>query len=114
MILNFYFIVMYTSPLLITFSFAVKDMSKVAGPLGTSVHQVPHAAVNHDLISFRQALPIWPKKDEIINLINSNQVVVISGDTGSGKTTQVTCFPDRASGFCLYSQFWTPTNISIL
>jgi HrpA-like RNA helicase len=51
--------------------------------------QVPHAAVSQDLLSFRKALPIWLMRDDIVHLINSNQVVLISGDTGSGKTTQV-------------------------
>jgi hypothetical protein len=86
---------MYTSPIVIKFSFTVKDMSKVVGPLGIGVPQVPHAAVNQELLPFRQALPIWSMRDEIMNFINSNQVVVISGDTGTGKTTQVTCFPHK-------------------
>lgn len=37
----------------------------------------------------RQALPIFQKKDAIIDLIEKNQFVVISGPTGCGKTTQV-------------------------
>ncbi|PNF38747.1 putative ATP-dependent RNA helicase YTHDC2, partial [Cryptotermes secundus] len=70
----------------------VKDVNKVMGPLGISVPHVPHGAVNQELLPFRQALPIWSVREEIMNLINSNQVVVISGDTGSGKTTQVPQF----------------------
>jgi len=34
-------------------------------------------------------LPITRHRDKIIRLIESNQVVIISGSTGSGKTTQV-------------------------
>jgi HrpA-like RNA helicase len=66
------------------------------GPLGIGFPQLPHAAVNQELLPFREVLPIWPMRDEIMNLINSNQVVVVSGDTGSGKTTQVTCLPDKS------------------
>lgn len=40
----------------------------------------------------RQNLPAWAKKDEIVQCIISNQVVVISGDTGCGKSTQVPQF----------------------
>ncbi len=38
---------------------------------------------------FDQALPITAKKDEIIEAISKNRVVIISGETGSGKTTQI-------------------------
>ncbi|MFC1812913.1 DEAD/DEAH box helicase, partial [Thermodesulfobacteriota bacterium] len=37
-------------------------------------------------------LPIFSKKDEIINLISKHPVVIISGETGSGKTTQIPKF----------------------
>ena len=38
---------------------------------------------------FRQRLPSWSMKDALLSAIASNQVVVISGETGCGKTTQV-------------------------
>ena len=53
------------------------------------IPQVPHTTVNQALLPFRQALPIWLMRDEIVSLINSNQVMLICGDTGCGKTTQV-------------------------
>lgn len=37
----------------------------------------------------REKLPVNTKKEEILNAIATNQVVLISGDTGCGKTTQV-------------------------
>jgi len=55
------------------------------------VRQVPPAAVNPELLPFREALPIWPLKDDILNAIDRHQMVLIGGDTGSGKTTQVKC-----------------------
>jgi hypothetical protein len=61
------------------------------------IPQVPHATVNQELLPFRQALPIWSRRDEIVSLINSNQVVLICGDTGSGKTTQVKCCQIKVS-----------------
>ena len=39
--------------------------------------------------SFPEALPITARKDEIIDAIINNQVVVLAGETGSGKTTQI-------------------------
>ncbi|XP_038624544.1 ATP-dependent DNA/RNA helicase DHX36 [Tachyglossus aculeatus] len=41
---------------------------------------------------FREKLPSYRMQKELVNLINSNQVTVISGETGCGKTTQVTQF----------------------
>ncbi|WP_251359943.1 ATP-dependent RNA helicase HrpA [Kangiella sp. TOML190] len=40
-------------------------------------------------ISFDQALPICQKKEEIADLIQNHQLVVVAGETGSGKTTQI-------------------------
>jgi ATP-dependent helicase HrpA len=40
-------------------------------------------------ISYPPELPITSRKDEIVSAIRSHQVVVISGETGSGKTTQI-------------------------
>src|SRR3954447_9623029 len=44
--------------------------------------QVPH-------ISYAPDLPITARKDDIVAAIRANQVVVIAGETGSGKTTQI-------------------------
>lgn len=40
-------------------------------------------------ISFPESLPVAEKAKEIAQLIQHNQVVVIAGETGSGKTTQL-------------------------
>lgn len=37
----------------------------------------------------RRKLPAYARRDDILDAINNNQVVVISGETGCGKTTQV-------------------------
>jgi ATP-dependent RNA helicase DHX36 len=44
------------------------------------------------MMEFRQKLPSWEKQEEILELIRENQVVVLSGETGCGKTTQVPQF----------------------
>ncbi|KAB1203687.1 putative pre-mRNA-splicing factor ATP-dependent RNA helicase [Morella rubra] len=38
----------------------------------------------------RQSLPIYKLKKELIQAVHENQVLVVIGETGSGKTTQVT------------------------
>src|SRR6056297_1377427 len=45
------------------------------------------AAVSHSA-----ELPITAKAEEIISAIRNNQVLIISGETGSGKTTQIPKF----------------------
>uniref|UniRef100_A0A8U8B8S8 Helicase ATP-binding domain-containing protein n=1 Tax=Geospiza parvula TaxID=87175 RepID=A0A8U8B8S8_GEOPR len=37
----------------------------------------------------RRALPIFPFRDELVAAVAQHQVLVIEGETGSGKTTQI-------------------------
>ena len=48
-----------------------------------------HRAASVPKITYPPALPISQRKDEIIAAIRNNQAVVIAGETGSGKTTQI-------------------------
>jgi ATP-dependent helicase HrpA len=43
-------------------------------------------------ITYPKGLPITEKREEIINKIRDNQVIILSGETGSGKTTQIPKF----------------------
>ena len=38
----------------------------------------------------RQSLPIFKLKDQLVQAISDNQVLIVIGETGSGKTTQIT------------------------
>ena len=40
-------------------------------------------------ITFPESLPVSAKRDEIAAAIEANQVVIVCGETGSGKTTQL-------------------------
>ncbi|XP_017758486.1 PREDICTED: putative ATP-dependent RNA helicase DHX57 [Eufriesea mexicana] len=40
----------------------------------------------------REMLPAWLKMDEILEIVHKNQVIIISGETGCGKSTQVPQF----------------------
>ena len=40
-------------------------------------------------ITYDESLPVAARADEIIKAIQENQVVIIAGETGSGKTTQL-------------------------
>ncbi|XP_048318290.1 DExH-box ATP-dependent RNA helicase DExH5, mitochondrial [Ziziphus jujuba] len=44
------------------------------------------------MLEFRRSLPAYKEKDAVLAAISQNQVVIISGETGCGKTTQIPQF----------------------
>lgn len=42
-----------------------------------------------EVITYPEELPVSERRDDIMNAIRDNQVVIIAGETGSGKTTQI-------------------------
>ena len=46
----------------------------------------------YDILSKRKTLPVWLQKREFIEKLNSSQTMILVGETGSGKTTQVPQF----------------------
>eukprot|EP00057_Strongylocentrotus_purpuratus_P028270 XP_011682744.1 PREDICTED: putative ATP-dependent RNA helicase DHX57 [Strongylocentrotus purpuratus] len=44
------------------------------------------------MLERREALPAWKEQDNILDTLSKNQVLVVSGSTGCGKTTQVPQF----------------------
>src|SRR5574344_83529 len=44
---------------------------------------------NVPTLKYEESLPVASKREEIIKAIKENQVVIIAGETGSGKTTQL-------------------------
>jgi ATP-dependent helicase HrpA len=62
------------------------------GPAGDASVEDPRAARRRALvpaISYPEQLPVSAARDEIAAAIRSSQVVVVAGETGSGKTTQL-------------------------
>ncbi|KAK9803444.1 hypothetical protein WJX73_001656 [Symbiochloris irregularis] len=49
----------------------------------------------------RRFLPVYESRDELLHVIRENQVVVIVGETGSGKTTQMTQYLHE-DGYTMY------------
>ena len=46
----------------------------------------------HTIYQQRQKLPVWQFLDKVEGLVRSNRVIVLEGETGSGKTTQIPQF----------------------
>lgn len=59
------------------------------GQLTHGAPSIPPPAVYNELIPFRMTLPIWYLRDNLIETIVTNQVTIVCGETGSGKTTQL-------------------------
>ncbi|XP_078524019.1 ATP-dependent DNA/RNA helicase DHX36 isoform X3 [Lissotriton helveticus] len=60
--------------------------------LKTDLHKKRTTSRYLEMQRFRQKLPSFAMREEITTVINNNQVTVLSGETGCGKTTQVTQF----------------------
>ncbi|KQC07062.1 MAG: hypothetical protein APR62_07090 [Smithella sp. SDB] len=74
----------------------VKDEKSVLGKLDYLKRISDHSTAryrnrkqNATAVQFLQNLPIIAKKKEIIESVRNNQVTIITGETGSGKTTQI-------------------------
>ncbi|PPS98252.1 Pre-mRNA splicing factor ATP-dependent RNA helicase [Cryptosporidium hominis] len=48
----------------------------------------PYSNKYYELRKFRKSLPAWSERKTFCKLVKKNQVVILVGDTGSGKTTQ--------------------------
>ncbi|XP_013406683.1 pre-mRNA-splicing factor ATP-dependent RNA helicase DHX16 [Lingula anatina] len=47
----------------------------------------------------RKSLPIWPFREDLLKAVETYQVLIIEGETGSGKTTQIPQYLHEA-GYC--------------
>ena len=46
----------------------------------------------YKLLKKRKSLPVWSSRKQILDLVEKNRIVIIQGETGSGKTTQIPQF----------------------
>ncbi|KAG1889185.1 pre-mRNA splicing factor [Suillus subluteus] len=77
-----------------------KGDSKFASHLKASTG-VSSFAKNRTLKEQREYLPAFACRDELLKVIRENQVVIVVGETGSGKTTQLAQFLYE-DGYCAY------------
>ncbi|KAJ8395601.1 hypothetical protein AAFF_G00030820 [Aldrovandia affinis] len=69
-----------------------QDKNRTSGRLNNGIPQVPQRRGPSDLDFFRHSLPVYERQEEIVKVIKENRVVLIVGETGSGKTTQIPQF----------------------
>ncbi|KAH8200147.1 hypothetical protein TruAng_005659 [Truncatella angustata] len=46
----------------------------------------------YNMLQFRMQLPMWAFREQVLDAVDQNQVVIICGETGCGKSTQVPSF----------------------
>jgi ATP-dependent helicase HrpA len=66
-----------------------KKLNRLKRILTLSNNRYHQRAQNIPTLRFPQDLPISAKKQDIIDSIKNNQITIITGETGSGKTTQI-------------------------
>lgn len=52
----------------------------------------PFSNKYHEILKTRKTLPVWEARDDFLDLVKKNQIVILVGETGSGKTTQIPQF----------------------
>ncbi|CAI5514158.1 unnamed protein product, partial [Closterium sp. Naga37s-1] len=52
----------------------------------------PYTQRYFDILEKRKTLPVWQQKQELVELLKKEQVILLVGETGSGKSTQIPQF----------------------
>ncbi|XP_029941306.1 3'-5' RNA helicase YTHDC2 isoform X2 [Salarias fasciatus] len=68
------------------------DVDRISKRLNSGLPMVPLQRTPSALDGFRRSLPVFEHQEDIVQLIRDNRVVLVVGETGSGKTTQIPQF----------------------
>ncbi|WDO07487.1 ATP-dependent RNA helicase HrpA [Streptomyces murinus] len=63
--------------------------AEIEGELDKAAGRMAERRVRVPAVTYPEQLPVSQKKDEIAAAIRDHQVVIVAGETGSGKTTQI-------------------------
>ncbi|MFE2601427.1 ATP-dependent RNA helicase HrpA [Streptomyces sp. NPDC059396] len=64
-------------------------LDEIAGEAGKAAERMLLRAARVPAVTYPEQLPVSQKKDTILEAIRDHQVVIVAGETGSGKTTQI-------------------------
>ncbi|MGX1475788.1 UNVERIFIED_CONTAM: ATP-dependent helicase HrpA [Streptomyces canus] len=64
-------------------------LSEIEAEVGKGEERVSARRARVPAVSYPEQLPVSQKKDDIAAAIRDHQVVIVAGETGSGKTTQI-------------------------
>uniref|UniRef100_A0A8C8FPN0 Helicase ATP-binding domain-containing protein n=1 Tax=Oncorhynchus tshawytscha TaxID=74940 RepID=A0A8C8FPN0_ONCTS len=63
---------------------------------------LPFSSRYYKLLQERQSLPVWKAREEFLDILVNNRLVIVSGTTKTGKSTQI---PQWCAEFCLSAQY---------
>ena len=66
-----------------------EDLARVERRLESSVARTARRRLGLPALSFPESLPVTARRKDIVEAIRQHPVVIITGETGSGKTTQI-------------------------
>lgn len=78
-----------------TFSFQTKIESFISYPTMSTDSTInphngnPYSKEYYKILETRKSLPVWERREEFLKNFKENQIIILQGETGSGKTTQV-------------------------
>ncbi|WP_329231046.1 ATP-dependent RNA helicase HrpA [Streptomyces sp. NBC_01460] len=64
-------------------------LDEISAEAGKAAERLAGRAARIPALSYPEQLPVSQKKDDILEAIRDHQVVIVAGETGSGKTTQI-------------------------
>jgi ATP-dependent helicase HrpA len=64
-------------------------LAEIEAEVGTAEERMSTRRSRVPAVSYPEQLPVSQKKDEIAAAIRDHQVVIVAGETGAGKTTQI-------------------------
>eukprot|EP01012_Entosiphon_sulcatum_P012233 TRINITY_DN17645_c0_g1_i1.p1 TRINITY_DN17645_c0_g1~~TRINITY_DN17645_c0_g1_i1.p1 ORF type:complete len:760 (+),score=155.17 TRINITY_DN17645_c0_g1_i1:1150-3429(+) len=71
---------------------AVPNPYLAASPAINPWTGLPYSTKYHEILAKRSKLPVWEAKEDFQQLVRQYQTVILVGETGSGKTTQMPQF----------------------
>ncbi|MEV6649933.1 ATP-dependent RNA helicase HrpA [Streptomyces sp. NPDC051219] len=64
-------------------------LDEIAAEAEKSAQRIALRTARKPAVTYPESLPVSQKKDDIAEAIRNHQVVIVAGETGSGKTTQI-------------------------
>lgn len=71
-----------------SFQYENASIKNIPDHINPWTHQ-PFSQQYYDILTKRKQLPVYEFKDELEAKVRANQVIIVEGETGSGKTTQI-------------------------
>lgn len=69
-----------------------KKKSQKIEPTSNFLNNKPYSKKYYDILAKRKELPAWDAREKLLKLVLENQILILQGETGSGKTTQIPQF----------------------